>query len=42
MINYGRYWAINGAAISKNKHLTVGFDGWYGVEWDKIIDELKK
>jgi hypothetical protein len=30
------------AASSGNDHLTVGFDGWYGVEWDKIIDELKK
>ncbi|MBN1184262.1 MAG: hypothetical protein JXB49_18375 [Bacteroidales bacterium] len=33
---------ITVAASSKNGRLKVAFDGWYGVEWDKIIDELKK
>ncbi len=29
-------------ASKKKNQLAVAFDGWYGVEWDKIIDELKK
>ncbi len=33
---------IEEAASSKIGRLTVAFDGWYGVEWERIIDELKK
>ncbi|MGV8096721.1 MAG: hypothetical protein AB2L24_33095 [Mangrovibacterium sp.] len=33
---------ITEAALSGNGRLAAAFDGWYGVEWDKIIDELKK
>lgn len=33
---------ITTAASSRKGHLNVGFDGWYGVDWDKIIHELKR
>ena len=28
---------INAAASLKNGRLTVAFDGWYGVEWEKSL-----
>ena len=33
---------ITAKAASGNGRATVAFDGWYGVEWDKVIHELKK
>ena len=33
---------ITAAASAENGSLTVSFDGWYGVEWEKILDEIKK
>lgn len=33
---------ITKIATLKNNRIIVAFDGWYGVEWDKIISELKK
>ena len=33
---------ITSVASSKSGQLNVGFDGWYGVEWNEIIIELRK
>ena len=33
---------ITSVASSKSGQLNVGFDGWYGVEWNEIFIELRK
>jgi hypothetical protein len=33
---------IAAGSSSENARLTVAFDGWYGVEWEKVIQEMRK